>query len=931
MKTNLVRLLPVIAGLAAACATGPAAPTPAATAPPETAVAFESVSPTPEPRGEPRWTAGSYFPRFPAPQRLEVIRVSSGLEDWYRDARRPEWRADQSPQVMAALTLVHMQGVINRSDPAIYLDWQDAGTLRGAARFWLTVLADRVPVQPVQAEGTAAVEHLWRQFSGRFRGAVVYDPAVPDTINLATMIAGLEDRLVLAPDQLELPAIGAILADLEARCPAEANPLGLPALAGRRCTADLRPLAAQQGWREPSGDPALLSASRGRLYAWAHAQLWPRLERRAIGLISPGPPSSAWLQDARSFDPLGLAWRDYLVALRLPALWLSTQTPAEAALLERFLAEAPAPIPLLSFFDGDEPGTTALASRHGDWVPVLSNTNTPISGGNLTVLSAVDAPVQAFRPRLRDDQLFAALGAQPVVTVWSSDGDSIQFLLDRGFHGGVDFHWEAVRGQSFGWSINPILADLAPAAWNSYVQTAGETSLVAGLSGAGYIYPALMNDAQLDAYLERAARSLRLTGLRTLYVDERAGTWDERLGALYDRRLKPAGYLGAFATFGTGAQAEERVSYPGSPAPIVRAAHTLTPGSAGPILQSLFGAEPGAIQYDFPEAAANSGERVADASASGGAAVRFRRAALANCCMVFAGPRTTLAPGHYTATYRLRTDDNTAGLPFAHLMFLRQVGDGMALAERTLRPTDFRRAGEWQAFDLALDLDAFTPQVQLWLDYSGGTPGAASADLALDTITLQRQGGPALPNAAAVFIGLVGPAGPLDHDLARLTAGVEERGGVLLTPDEFMAALNPEFMLGWAEGLLGPDQAVLAEARRQLAAGDYMASLYTVREAVRAFPRRAYPAGGGAAVEANAWITGLQFDARAGRLDFAAHAAPGAAVHLSARVPAEGFGPRPSVAVDGVSAAAAVHTDGAWLQVEVDVPGGPHAVQVTRP
>ncbi len=55
------------------------------------------------------------------------------------------------------------------------------------------------------------MEFLWQHFSPRFKGAVVYDPDVPDTINLATMLAGLEDRLMLAPEQLDLPVIQSIL------------------------------------------------------------------------------------------------------------------------------------------------------------------------------------------------------------------------------------------------------------------------------------------------------------------------------------------------------------------------------------------------------------------------------------------------------------------------------------------------------------------------------------------------------------------------------------------------------------------------------------------------------------------------------------------------------------------------------------------------
>ncbi len=472
----------------------------------------------------------------------------------------------------------------------------------------------------------------------------------------------------------------------------------------------------------------------------------------------PRTPASRWLEGTQPYyDPLGLAWRDYLIALRLPALWLSTFEEPESTLLEQFLNDAPSPIPLFSFYDHDEEGSVALASRHGDWIPVISNSNTPISTGNLTVLSAIDVTVRPFQPRLDDDQLFAALGNQPLVTLWTSDGDSLQYIMDRGFYNSGNFHWESVRGNDFGWTINPTLANLSPLAWNYYVETAGRTSLVGGLSGAGYMYPALMSDSQLNIYLDYTARYLNLTGIRTLFVDERKGAFDQRLGKTYYQHLKPAGYLGTFGVMGP--QTDVTYSYPGIPAPVVRPVYNLNYGSGNQILQNLFGGEPGSVYFDFPTTY-SEGKAVSDPSAEGGQAVRFSRPDLANCCLVFGGPRMTLAPGNYTATYRLKVAENQSGLPFAHLMLLQQVGSGRNLVDRSIAPSDFTQIGEWQDFSISLTLNEFVSDVQLWLDYMGGTPGYANVDLYADTITLSRAGGPALPIVAPIFIGLVGPTGP---------------------------------------------------------------------------------------------------------------------------------------------------------------------------
>jgi len=873
------------------------------------------------------WSEGYYFPRFPQPQQIYVISVETGLENWWNDPHQPNWRANQFDDVLAALTLVSMQGIINRSDPAVYLDWQDSGKQRNAAHFWLTPLADHVDLVQTGVEGTDAVEFLWKIFSPRFRGAVMYEPDLPDTINLATMLAGLEDRLMIAPDQLEVPAISAILNELEGACDPDADSLGLPTLSESPCTIDLRLLAEQQGWREPSDDWDLLSESRHRIYQWVYDNLWPRLEKRAIGMISPGAPSSRWLGDTQVFDPLGLACRDYLVALRLPALWLSTVDEPESTLLAQFLQDAPSPIPLFSFYDGDEQGSVALASRHGDWVPVIPNANTPLSAGNLTVLSAIDEPVQPFQARLDDDRLFAALGNLPIVTLWSSDGDSIQILMDRGVHGGPDFYWEEVRGSAFGWTINPTLASLSPLAWNYYVETAEGTSFVVGLSGAGYAYPALMSDSQLEDYVEYTARYLDLTGVRTLFVDEGSGEFDEHLGRLYYTHLGPAGYLGAFSV--GASQRAGNYSYPGVPAPLVQEAYLLTPGAGASILQSLLTAEPGMVSLDFP-VAHSEGKPIPDPSAFGEQAARFSRPDLANCCMVIAGPRLILAPGTYTATYRLKVENNQSRLPFAHLVLLQQVGEGRSLVDRTLSPSDFQ-AGEWQDFSLSLTLDEFVSDVEVWLDYMGGTPGNADTDLYADTIALRREGGPALPFVVPIFIGLVGPVEPLNEDLRLVTEELERQGGVLLTPDELMAALNPEYMIGWAASMLGSDDPALAEAQLLMEDGQFLKSLYAVREALRAFPERTYTSSdGNVIVQANAWVTDLQLDQQAGSLLFNTHASPLAEVHIKLQLPMKLLGEAPTVTVDGVSVAARISSDGTARLVEFELAGGPHEVQVTK-
>jgi len=84
----------------------------------------------------------------------------------------------------------------------------------------------------------------------------------------------------------------------------------------------------------------------------------------------------------------------------------------------------------------------------------------------------------------------------------------------------------------------------------------------------------------------------------------------------------------------------------------------------------------------------------------------------------------------------------------------------------------------------------------------------------------------------------VGPIEPMNEDLRVVTEEFERAGGVVLHPDEFVAALNPEFMIEWAAPILGAEHPALAQAQAQLQDGAFFDSLLTVREALRNLPTR---------------------------------------------------------------------------------------------
>ena len=95
--------------------------------------------------------------------------------------------------------LVSLQGVVNRSRPRIYLYW---GTDPTNVE-WLKTIA-------VPYTMTSQPMSLLERYRSEVSGAIVYDPNVPDTINLATTLAGVHGVVIATADlaaQLQLPIV----------------------------------------------------------------------------------------------------------------------------------------------------------------------------------------------------------------------------------------------------------------------------------------------------------------------------------------------------------------------------------------------------------------------------------------------------------------------------------------------------------------------------------------------------------------------------------------------------------------------------------------------------------------------------------------------------------------------------------------------------
>ena len=860
----------------------------------------------------PQWEPGHYFPTFPPTNQVYAINVTAPLQpsdpSW-----NPSFRINDSTDLMMALTLVGMQGIINRDGPKVYLNWISKCD-ENASGFWLRLLRQQVNV--VNEENLTdleAIQFLYEHYGSDFAGAVVYDPSVPDTINVATMIAGLENRTILAPEQLGAP--------------------GMPQFSS---VLDLRQLVASQDWNNTE-------AGVDKLYLWVYDNLWPQLEHRMIAISSPGPPTSGAFGEPTM--PLDLAARDYFVALRLPVLWLSPTVDPQASLLKRFLGSAPSPIPILGVYGSQEIDSVSLFSRYGDTESGIGWDNSPLVCGDLTVLSGVRPPIQTYQPSINPDNLFATLGNKHVMTIWSSDGDSFEFQLDRGYHGLENFVWEAVQGQNFGWSIDPMLAEVAPIAWNYYVESARNVTLLNAISGAGYAFPALMNASQLDAYLVRSGLYMNETGLRSIWALDGylyPLLWDKQLSDAYYSVLRNSGLLGIYACEGCAPTPGLDFAYYGVPAPVAFADYGLNSTNGPWIINKILSRQPGTDLMDLgqPGSGGYVGRLVADSLAYGGQSLLFSHNAT-TCCLVVQTPSEELPPGNYTVSYSLKMPDNTSALQVGQLYAgIELAGGGWnTMASRYISPSEFTSTSRYQNFTISFTLKNLTSDIQFRIDYYGGQnhPGGswASADLYADTITSNRQGGFDLPIFNGIFVSLVQHPIQQLNEAPSIGEDFDRAGGLTLTPDEYLAALNPQFMIQWATPILGADNSGLVTAKAQLASGDFIDSLLTVRNALRNLPTRNYTSDVSlrgyeypVTVGANSWITNIGLNQTANELSFLTHGPPGRSAHIVITLP-DGllFGPL-SVEVDGKPQAVMPVKSVGVTTVTFDISQGPHRVVV---
>lgn len=403
------------------------------------------------------WPTSQALPAFARPRFLDVADLTG----------RP---ADEQ------LLLTTLQGLVNRDRPSIYLlQPQNEGPTT-----WLTELG--VPYQQV-----ATPLDLLTRYRDRVRGAIVHDPAVPATVNVATTLAGLHDAVATSADLAQSAGLP-VIADLRGRFTTE--------------------LAA---------------------YTWAVDTLWASTSHRL--LIGLDPNVSGYL-------------RDYAVANKAMVVFLDPATEGEGPLLSTLLADLPTPAPYLGWWpasvNGEDDGTQ-LTSQHGVYV-VAADWCT-----NLTVLGGVPAPIRSsqYSPPA------PPLASKIYVTLTMTEGDNLQY----GQHRMRQIWDDPNRGKvPLNWSTQPLAIDAAPTVLSYYQRTASPNDyLMAGPSGAGYVYPSDWPASTLARYTHQAANYTRRAGLDAQVILNRLNgndiPFDAATATRYTEDLRPLGLLMAWTDY----------------------------------------------------------------------------------------------------------------------------------------------------------------------------------------------------------------------------------------------------------------------------------------------------------------------------------------------------------------------------------------------
>ena len=476
------------------------------------------------------------LPTFQAPQHLDIYDIRSAPHD-------------------VQLSVTTMAGLINRPQPQVYFINTDDDI------FWLKEALSSIPHDTPSVPHNAVLDAFLATYRSRVQGMIIYDPNFVDSINIATTLAGQRDGLVVSPAQAET---------------LQQEPHTLPIL------ADLR----TYHWH-----------TRLDAYSWAQQHLLDKASPRLIAGLDPNIVTGlrSFLVAARTF----VYWLDSRKFLPDPAHgWTS-----ERCLMAQILKALPPGGTHLGWFIDEGSGVTltshaakaVLASDFFSNLEVWTSIVSVPSSGSRKAIAPAAPRGKVYTPNPKRSSANAIGSTAPIIkqelnqgitpapkvyiSFTISDGDNLQYNQHRM----LKLWRDPARGSvPIGWTISPVLPQAAPNMAAYYTRTATHSDeLIAGPSGAGYIFPSRWPKEYLPAFLERTGQLMRdwnlsllevldttfLQGIGIAYLSflDRRGMLfaDPDLQRQFARALAPFGVRGIFSGAGlvhpTWAISAERV------------------------------------------------------------------------------------------------------------------------------------------------------------------------------------------------------------------------------------------------------------------------------------------------------------------------------------------------------------------------------------
>ncbi|AQQ71367.1 hypothetical protein SMSP2_01740 [Limihaloglobus sulfuriphilus] len=389
----------------------------------------------------------------------------------------------QEPDIK--LAMITMQGHANSGSKSrlCFEVWTKASG-NTPQRFWLDYFKKKGRITEINQ---MSIDDCIDKYQSCYDKVIIYDPDLPVTINIATMIGSVEKGIVAAAAQAERFAgrYGKEIIDLRGR------------------------------WK-----------SNIEAQEWALDTLWPKMNHSVLACQHP------------TFAEHHL--RDYLIRHKVFQFWVTGKNAEdneksdyeiEKCFAERLFAMTEPNIPLIGWIDGgaDDHGLSeyygvGLAGRYGK-VMLGSNwgINLSFHGGINVDFEAMTADYRSRKPsktvELEDDKVYVALAVQ-------ESGDA-------------PIYWECVQKKAwddpgrgripFGWSIAPGVFEMCPGIIEWFYENATENDhFYFCLSGLAYCHPyrnfldrTPEPQAAFEQQLDIVNRYARMAGIRQmgLYTD----------------------------------------------------------------------------------------------------------------------------------------------------------------------------------------------------------------------------------------------------------------------------------------------------------------------------------------------------------------------------------------------------------------------------